>query len=271
MGLLILLSHACAAPTLTSKQQSLCPKCKEPHRFVRMQISPGDSQQGSKVRFAHPFRLKSQDWVRLLNDIRVRSSSEGLFFFENKGTVTQAFTADEIQYLSAILSKAFAQVPADKWIMFGLSRVRSPQIIEVTTGGWYVEGTRIHLLLANYRLSVTMPNVLERLWLNPLLPDVPSSFGLVAGEHQKLGTTERFLNAGAFNSDIPDLAIDYKSVLTPRPVGEGAGEIKKIPPEPTTSDQSIEQRLRTLERLKKDRLITEEEYQTKRKQLIDRF
>ena len=82
----------------------------------------------------------------------------------------------------------------------------------MTTGGWYVEGTRIHLLLANHRYSVALPNILERLWRNPLVSGPSPIFEIVPGEHQKLRTSKKFLG-GLIKSDIPDLSIDYQPLL----------------------------------------------------------
>ena len=261
--MLLLFSHACASVGLTEKQQALCPKCKDPRRYVRMLAWPG-AQQDIPIQIAHPFNLSSQDWTRALNDIRVQTLNEGFLFFKTKGSTSQAFTPDEVDYLSTTLSKILAQAQPDQLVIFALSRVKSRDLIEVTTGGWYVEGPHIHLLLANYRQSVTMPNVLERLWRNPLFSGVTPVFDLVPGDNQKLGTSTKSLG-GLIKSPIPDLAIEYKSFLA-KPV---ENSVPVIAPAVNKQDTSIEQRLQTLQRLKENGLITEEEYLEKRKKLLE--
>jgi hypothetical protein len=206
--ILLLLSHACASVSLKDKQQTLCPQCKDPSRYVRLHAW-GGGRQDVPVKIAHPFQLSPQDWTRVLEDIRVQTSSEGFLFFQTKGFTSHAFTPEETDYLSTALSKAFAQAQPSQLVVFGLSSVRSHNLVEVTTGGWYVEGTHIHLLLANYRQSVTMPNVLERLWRNPLVSSIPPVFDLLPREHQKLEKAVK-IPGGLIKSDIPDLSIDYK-------------------------------------------------------------
>lgn len=261
--MLLLFIHACASTSLIEKQQSLCPKCKDPHRYVRVHAWPG-GQQG--IQITHSFHLTSQDWARVLNNIHVQNSSTGFLFFETKGSVSQAFTPDEVDYLSTTLSKAFAQTQPDQLVVFGLSRVRSHDLIEVTTGGWYAKGAYIHLLLANYRQSVTMPNILERLWRNPLVSGITPVFDLVPGEQQKLGTSTKSLN-GLIKSDIPDLSIDYKPLLAK----SGNEENRAPTTAPDDQGSSLEQRLRTLMRFKEKGLITEQEFLEKRKKLLENF
>ena len=68
------------------------------------------------------------------------------------------------------LSKAFAQAQTDEWVVFGLTRSGSQRLTELTTGGWYVDGSLPHIVLANYRKAVTMPSTRQLLGSAPCVP-----------------------------------------------------------------------------------------------------
>lgn len=266
LGFLIILSHSTAyGSNLIDKQQSLCSGCKEPYHFIRFKTPPTSISKPKNLRLAHPFNLKPQHWVQVLNSVRIQSVGTGLLFTELKGAASQVFTPDEIDYLAKTLSQAFAQVPANKVVAFGLSRVKSPHIIDITTGGWYVEGTRIHLLLANYRQTVTMPNILERIWRDPLVASMPADFDFVVGDHQ---ASRQANSVGFLKSDLPEVAIDYKSLLSVKQVDTDKG----VPvPSNAKPDASIDQRLRKLKQMKEEGLITEEEYLEKKKKILENY
>lgn len=261
--LIAFFSQSCLGVEQSAKPKSdTCANCDSPKRFVRFQKRGGSSHEQSKIRFTHPLILSPEDWVRILDSIHVQGENPGLPFFSSKGAAEQAFSPDDVVYLSKVLSKAFAQVQPDKLVVFGLSKTRSPGLNEVTTGGWFVEGTHLHLLLANYRLAVTMPSITDLLWRDPFYNNAPQFYNLAPGEHQTLGTAGKLLGT-IMKSDIPNLSIAYQPLLAKSGNGENRASAAK--------DSTLEQRLRTLMRFKEKGLITEQEFLEKRKKLLENF
>lgn len=263
--LFLTLAGLLQAPLASGADPANCADCKNAGHFARLQ-APLGLPQGAKVGFSHPLDLKPEKWADILSSIRVQSEGGFLPFFTNKSSPAPAFDPDEISYLGAALSKSFAQAQPDKWVAFYLGRARSPEVTEVVTGAWFVGGTRLHLLLANYRLAVTMPNILDQLRKDPLFVNVPPVYALVPGKHQTL-EEKRGLLGRILKSEVQDLSIDYKSALTDKsdaPVERSAAP--SAPASPAVSP--VEERLRTLQRLKDGGLITEKEYQEKRKEIL---
>src|SRR5437667_11315266 len=158
------LCHACAHPTpVVSKSPQ-----EEPPRFVRVEARYGDANPAGQIRFNHPLELNEKEWTRILENVCVRHDAALLPFASQDEAPIPAFTPDELAFLSQSLGKAFARAHPDEWVVFGLSRARSADITEVTTGGWFVEGERLHVMLANCRYAVTMSSVRKRLWDDPL-------------------------------------------------------------------------------------------------------
>lgn len=272
---LLLFCHACAGPPQLIRPA--CGTCDGDDRFVRLQISDGSLDRDIGKGFTHPFKLSREEWTRLLGNIHVRRLRQGLFSSSPEGSPVPAFDVDEVAYLAGALNKALAEARQNEWAIFGLSRTQSPEVMEITTGGWYVQGRYVHLVLANYRYAVTMPGVRERLWKEPLYTAGVFSYELVPEDFRTV--TERDdRRSGVFSAEVPDLAIEYTPLLVagPAPVsspqtsGDAKGrsitqDLKTVP------TVSVEERLRTLKRLKEQALITEEEYREKRKQVLDQF
>jgi len=274
-GSLLLTSgaHVAAAPAT----RVACGQCEETDRFVRLQAVTADGRPGSSQQFAHPFALSPEDWKSILTELHVRRQAEGLPIPAPPGPVLSAFTEEEISYLSVTLSRAFAQAQPDEWVVFGLNRSTPHGLTEITTGGGYVEGVSLHVILANYRKVATMPSTRELLWERPLHPDAGPSYDLIAGNYQTIVQDPSSLSS-LLTSSPSELVIAYQALLLREPVtgirsqeilamDQSLTDTPKIVPPPL----SIEERLQVLKRLQAQGLITEEEYRAKKQQLLDRL
>lgn len=254
----------------------VCGACEEPDRFVRLQLRPTQSFHAGPPAFAHPFRLGPEDWKPILASIRVQTSSTKFILVPDKHPAVPAFTPGEIEYLSGTLGRAFAEARPEELVVFGLIHTGQADLVEMTTGGWFVEGSSLHLVLANYHCAVTLPGVRERLAQDPLSPNTGGTFDLPAGAHQTV-VREAGLIGPSLNPAPSELAIDYKPLLLARlaipPEGApGHAREGRTEPEPATPPAlSIEESLALLQRLRDRGLITEAEYEAKKKQLLDRF
>jgi NADPH-dependent FMN reductase len=149
----------------------------------------------------------------------------------------------------------------DDRVVFALSRHRSSDPTEITSGGWFVNGPSLPLVLANYRYPVTMPSVRELLWQDPLWSKAGPFYNLVAGEHQTVVEEGSFVRF--FSPTLPVLSIACKPLLlaelSSSPAARNTSAGISLSPRPDTaspSHGSIEERLQMLERLKQKGLIT---------------
>ena len=270
-AILVLFLEACHAPMPPTRM--VCGACEEQDRMVRLQPVPRQDGQGV---FTHPFLLSPEDWTVILKSIHVQDNTEVLPFITIKGAVKPAFTEDEIEYFSTRFSRVFAQARPDERVVFGLSRPQSADITEITSGGWFVNGPSLYFVLAHYRYAVTMPTIRERIWQDPLRPVSPSSYDLVPREFQTIVLDSSA--AGLLSPSPSSLSIGYNQVLVGQPPSSSAVEntqassgLSPLPTRKFPPSSSIEERLQTLKRLKDHGLITDEEYRTKRQQLLEQF
>jgi len=269
---LALLGQACAGPSRVE-----APVQKEPERFVRVEARLGSANPAGPIRFNHPLELTQKEWTRLLENVWVQHEPGVIALVSPKEPPIAAFTPDEIAFLSKTLSKAFRQAHPDEWVVFGLSRPRSPDLIEITTGGWFVEGERLYLLLANYRHVISMASVRQLLLEDPLHSTGDRYYTFAPGDFQTAELVGGGVLADLRGTSVPQLAIDYNGFLRPASAAKGV----KSPQKPDTLQPAVSpeegygsntaQKLRELKQLRDEGTITEEEYRTKKRQLLERY
>lgn len=255
----------------TPRTRPACDQCEEAARFVRLQPVSEDSYAASARPFTHPFVLPPEEWTALLGTLQIQRQAEGFLFRDPPGPVLPAFTPEEISYLSVALSQAFAQAQPHEMVVFGLSQLNAYQMTEITTGGWFVDGPSVHVVLANYRQAVTLPGTRWLLWERPLRPDAGPHYDLVAGHHQTMVRESSGISS-LFASHPSELVMAYPAILLGESVADPTRPESSAPVlEMGSSSISLENRLRVLKRLHEQGLISEEEYRTKKQQLLERF
>ncbi|TAJ29069.1 MAG: SHOCT domain-containing protein [Nitrospirae bacterium] len=271
------LAQGCVDSTTTTR--IACGACEEPTQFVRLQTAPllyGHHEQGGK--FSHPFSLSAAEWKTILSALRVQTVTAPipLLTLADTRQDAPAFTPDDLDHLSATLSRAFAKATPREWVVFGLIHKDSGEIARMTTGGWFVEGDRLHLLLANYRCAVTMPGTRDLLTNDPLLSNAGGTFVLLPGPHQTLVKDSGSL--GSLLTAVPlELAIAYKPLLLGEPTPQSGAKPDSpqgqapAQPAPSPARPSVEERLQALKRLKDQGVITDDEFRIKKNQLLDQF
>ncbi len=272
---LALLGQACTGPA-PAPDRSVLPRHEEQERFVRLEGRFGGPLGEGVTQFSHPLRLSPAEWARLLAGVRIQSRKDSFIFTPAKDPPAEAFAPEEIGYLSRMLSDVFAKATPNEWVAFGMSRVLPSGVNEVTTGGLFVEGPRLHLILANYRQSVTKSAVRESLWTAPLRTLSAPFYEVVEEEYRTVvretGLFKRLLhNAG------PEIVIEYQAMLAAKPAVSMPILVPAPPPAASPAESSrlpasiLEESLQALKRLRDQDLITEEEYRQKKKELLDRF
>ena len=181
------------------------------------------------------------------------------------GATEPAFTEEEIRYLAEALQRAF-KATANEQVVFALARATEAGLPQITSGAWFAEQGRIHLQLANYRVSVTMPSIRKRIWMDPLFAQGETFYEVMPSDHQEIVKPSRD-GSHLFRQEPPELAIDYTAMtggIGPLLCSSGSPSLPAHP-------QPLEDRLGQLKRLYEQGLITEEDYRVKKQQLLDRL
>ena len=277
-GLLLILSGEGCVRSVPPARVA-CGTCEEAHRFVRVQRHTLDPSRNGSSGFDHPFPLNQEEWRAILKAVQVQRLGTTFFLFPMaKELMEPVFTADEVEFLSSTLPRAFTEARRDDWVVFSLGRPQSNNLTMVTTGAWYVEEPLLYFVLANYDAGVSMPIIRDELDRDPLY-DIAGRppFTLIPGDFvEKVDTHKSLL--GYFKSKPPTIAIEYKRLLV-EPGSPSPTEVRdKGDKGPSTEESlspplgsSIEERLDKLKQLKKRGLITEEDFERKKKEWLDQM
>ena len=159
--------------------------------------------------------------------------------------------------MEAGISNALASAtPADR-INFRIKHPRGIFTPGITTGVVYVKDDRFVVILGNYQY-IPMPgaNAAYDQFSDPMEPQGNQTITIVPGPFQELYKSERSRLKNRW------LLIDYKALLSSSP--EQQTKTPEIP-------AGLEEKLNTLKRLRDQGLITEEDYQEKKKALLKEF
>ncbi len=233
---------------------------EEESRYVRFQARYGDGQDGVALKFAHPVVLGESEWAHLLDHIFIQEQKRLLALGVAHPAPRSAFDEDEKQYLAKHLAAGFQKARPDEWVVFYLSHPREPGIVEIDSGGFFVEGERLHLIVANYRKPVSMAFIREQIWNDPLRPAGDSFYDVIPQGNQTLQTVRRKDLTQSLMKQVSDLTIDYSAQLHDDVGGNG-----------DAIGGSIEERLRILKRLRDRGLISEEQFRIKQERLLERL
>ena len=267
--LALLLVGGCAGPSLYPREIH-----EDQGRLVRLEARYGSGQEGEAMRFSHPIVLSEQEWSHILEAAYVKRKGWLLPLMNVERGPTAAFQEDDLAYLAKNLAIAFSKARPDEWVVFLLSRPREPKVWEVTSGGFFVAEGHVHLVLANYRLPVSMAFVQDEIRNDPLRPSGKTFYELVPQEHQTLKTYVRWYPTKPVLAHPAELVIDYVALLSmtdkadaqtgSRTHADGLEQSQE-----PGQGRDVENRLRLLQRLHEQGLITDEEYRAKRAKLLE--
>ena len=233
---------------------------EEESRYVRFQARYGEGQDGVALKFAHPVALGESEWARLLDNIVIQEQKKLLAPSAAQPAMRSAFDEDGRRYLAKHLAEGFQKARPDEWVVFYLSHPREPGVVEIDSGGFFIEEERLHLIVANYRQPVSMAFIREQIWNDPLRPAGDSFYDVIPQDHQTVQTVGRRDLTQSLLKQVSDLSIDYSAQLNEDVSRDGE-----------TVGRSIEDRLRILKRLRERGLINEEQFRMKRDRLLERL
>jgi Short C-terminal domain len=255
---------------------------EEKNRSVRLESRLAQDNKPIEYGYQHPATLTQEDLEKILSSIYIKRPKTLLgLLIPILGSKDRepAFSPDEIQFLSKQLQKALAVAKPYQRVTFFLKRPHGMWRQEITSGALFVREGQLYFILANDRAMLdqekNMTVVDED---NPLYVYDHSAFEILPGEHQKLIKADQKMQDQAGLLPKTGLEIDYQKILSSQPTAEpqaaSGPSLQTSPQNPPTESNSaspLEEKLRLLKRLREQGLISEEEYQAKKKELLRGF
>jgi len=197
----------------------------KPAAYVRLEF---DRRVKKGSEHSHPISLTKEQVAAVLGGVRVE---EHLTFA--RGDIIPAFTHKEVAFFAPLLALALSKATPEEIVTFYATRYQSATKREVTSGGIFVQGDVLHLILANYWSSIyhRVDYVVADTHDDRLTPmESLTKYGShldfepqSAKWERSTGGFERF-----FQRDSRELAILYKQ-LPPHPLVEAAPQSAEVP------------------------------------------
>jgi len=220
-----------------------------------------------KDEHSHPASVSSQELNQVLQSVFVETSSMFPIAFNRSGRDVQAFSPEEREFLSFHTARALTRATPLEEVMFFWVHPRDMNIREITSGSMYVQKENLHLVVANFRQPTVSQGDIDRAKGDPLEVLGESLYYLAPGSGGRIAA-ESFWNKW-FSEPRQHLIIPLKA--EPLPVADKENRILSIPKVRQESSPSLREKLAELQLLRTEGLISDEEYQTKRQELIERF
>ncbi len=233
----------------------------QPNKSVGMEIT---YREGSPE-YAHPRSLHPRVFEQALHAIEVEPSSLLARIAGASSQTQEAFTKEEREFLSHQFSIAFQKATPLETITFHWATSRDNGIWEVTSGGLYLHENDLHFMLPNYRYTVSTEPQSQKIRSQPLaqLGEPLHSLNVKAPAR----TIKHDLLAELWTPHTPHFVFAINE-LTNTPLSSGNQQTESST-QPHTSGNSIKQRIKRLEELRQEGLLSDNEYQNKRQEILD--
>lgn len=131
---------------------------EDPVNFVRLEEDAGVLAEWAPSHHAHPFTIEPEKLRTILSGLMVQEHWIALKrWWRGESPLVQAFTEEELTLLSARIAEALAEAKYNERVTFYLSEPQTFARRIITTGGLYVHGTELHILLGNWRIIYGIP------------------------------------------------------------------------------------------------------------------
>ncbi len=170
-----LLSVGCAVGTIPGEVVY-----QDPTTFVRIEPDPGVIDGKPETLRSHPGTIAAEDFRAILAGFRVRDHRLRVYvMLAGEAPWQPVFTPTELDLLAPRLAEALAKAGPTERVTYYLSKPRTSIKREVTSGGFYVQGNRLHFVIANHDVQYGVPAygvVYDRRY--PMRPTGPKWFDL---------------------------------------------------------------------------------------------
>ena len=190
---------------------------EDPVNFVRLEPDPYVLPEWPPSAHTHPVKFPESTVRRILSGLQVQ---EHRIVIQKKliGLAPRepAFRSEELELLVPKLAEALAQAKWNERVTFYLSQPETSIKREITSGGLYLQGMHMHVVLANRQIMYGIPAyglIYDKRY--PMRPTGPKGFDLyfddgAAVVHEKTSFIDKLLGL-----ERDELVIDLSRVQSP--------------------------------------------------------
>jgi hypothetical protein len=210
----MLLLVGCATPHVPSRIIY-----EDPVNYVRLEEDAEVLAEWPPSHHAHPIRMEPGKLREILSGLKVKEHQiPPQRWIGGEAPLVPAFTDEEMALLSAQISAALAEARYNERVTFYLSQPQTFARRIITTGGLYVHGTELHILLGNWRIIYGIPAygmIYDRRY--PMRPTAAKGFDLIFQPSNAVIPMKSSLMDGILANAKDELIIDLTKLNPPGP------------------------------------------------------
>ncbi|MDK2745225.1 MAG: hypothetical protein NDI90_20185 [Nitrospira sp. BO4] len=202
---LVLVLLGCATPHVPARIVY-----EDPVNYVRLEEDADVLAEWPPGHHTHPFVMEPEKIRAILSGMKVREHRVALQrWIQGESPLVPAFTDEELALLSMRISEALAEAKYNERVTFYLSQPQTFARRIITTGGLYVHGTEMHILLGNWRIIYGIPAygmIYDRRY--PMRPTAAKGFDLIFQPAEAVIPVKSSLLDGVLANAKDELIID---------------------------------------------------------------
>ncbi|HWF62423.1 MAG TPA: hypothetical protein VN666_19235 [Nitrospira sp.] len=208
------MSIGCAVPHVPSRIIY-----EDPVNFVRLEKDSEVLPEWPPSHHNHPFTIEPEKLRMILSGLKVREHWIALQrWMRGESPLVPAFTDEELTLLSVRISEALAEAKDNERVTFYLSEPQTFARRIITSGGLYVHGTELHILLGNWRIIYGIPAygmIYDRRY--PMRPTAAKGFDLIFQPSNVVIPMKSSLLDGILANAKDELILDLTKLDPPNP------------------------------------------------------
>jgi len=212
--LLFLFLVGCAIPQVPSRIIY-----EDPVNYVRLERDPAVLPEWPPSHHAHPASMEPALVRTILSGLRIQEHRIGVQrWIQGEAPFVPAFSDEEVELLSAQVSEALAEAEYNERVTFYLSQPQTSARRIITSGGLYIHGSTLHLLLGNWQIVYGIPTygmIYDRRY--PMRPTAAKGFDLFFEPRDAATHVKGSWIDSVFANSTDELVIDLTKVTGPEP------------------------------------------------------
>lgn len=221
-ALLCALLAACAIPQVPSRTIY-----EDPVNYVRLEADRGYLEEWPPSHNSHPAVLGPDVLRTVLQGLVIQEHRIWLQrWIAGDAPFQPAFQEQDIALLSVQLAEALAQAKPSERVTFYLSEPQASTKRVVTSGGLYMKGSELHLILGNWQIVYGIPTygmIYDRRY--PMRPTAAKGFDLFFQPHEAMRRTESSWIDGVLANGADEVVIDLNKLPPPTAAAQSSSPL----------------------------------------------
>ncbi|HEY5627037.1 MAG TPA: hypothetical protein VIR79_03780 [Nitrospira sp.] len=205
----LLAVFGCAIPHVPSRTIY-----EDPVNYVRLELDDAVLPEWPPSHHAHPSAITADRMVRLLKGMTVQESRIWIQrWMQGEAPLEPAFSDDEIALLAPRMAEAFSEAKYNERVTFYLSQPQTSVKRVITSGGLYLHGNELHVILGNWHIVYGIPTygmIYDRRY--PMRPTAAKGFDLMFQPADAVRKQRHSFWDTIFANTKDELVIDLQAV-----------------------------------------------------------